>query len=96
VLGWGYAHEGLWHGDAAVTERFKDVQTLYTSADPAVVGALLRKYHVGYVYVGQIEAYTYYGNDPARRRAALARFARFGRVVYQARGVTIMRTSTAA
>jgi YYY domain-containing protein len=95
VLGWGYAHAGLWHGDAAVTERFKDVQALYTSADPAVVGALLRKYHVGYVYVGQIEAYTYDGNDPARLRAALLRFERFGRVVYQARGVTIIRTSTA-
>jgi uncharacterized membrane protein len=96
VLGWGYAHEGLWHGDAAVTERFKDVQTLYTSVDPAVVGALLRKYHVGYVYVGQIEAYTSYGNNPTRLHAALQRFERFGRVVYQASGVTIIRTSTAA
>jgi uncharacterized membrane protein len=60
------------------------VQTLYTSADPAVVGALLRKYHVGYVYVGQIEAYTYYGNDPVRLHAALARFGRVGRVIYKA------------
>src|SRR5579885_3514309 len=93
VLGMGYSHEGLWHGNDVVATRFKDVQTMYTSTDPGVVGALLRQYKVRYIYFGQIEAYTYYNSDPVRVSAALARFKSFGRVVYDADGVTIIRTN---
>ena len=93
VLGWGYSHEGLWHSNGEVARRFADVTTLYTSTNTQAVGALLRQYHVGYIYVGQVEAYTYYHNDPALLRAAIGRFNRFGTVVYTAGGVTIIRTS---
>jgi len=96
VLGSGGSHEGLWHNTPAtdvVGARFRDLQTLYTSADPGTVKTLLQKYNVRYIYLGQIEAYTYYGASQERVRAALARFKRFGAVVYNSGGVTIIRTS---
>ncbi len=95
VLGWGGSHEGLWHGADIVNARFRDLQTLYTSTDPAAIGALLRQYHVGYIYLGQIEAYTYYNNNHERVTAALDRFKRFGAVVYNDAkgGVTIIHTA---
>lgn len=96
VLGSGYSHEGLWHGDAVVATRFADVHKMFTSTDPAVIGALLHLYNVGYVYLGQVEAYTYYAGNPARVAAALARFKRFGTVAYSAGGVTIIRVSQRA
>jgi len=95
VLGWGGSHEGLWHGADIVSARFRDLQTLYISTDPATIGALLRQYHVGYIYLGQIEAYTYYGDNRERVTAALDRFKHFGAVVYHDAkgGVTIIRTA---
>jgi uncharacterized membrane protein len=93
VLGMGYSHEGLWHGDTVVGTRFKDVQTMYTGTDPSAIQSLLRQYNVRYIYFGQVEAYTYFNGDPARVSAALARLKRFGHVVYDAQGVTIIRTS---
>ena len=95
ILGSGGSHEGLWHGNDIVGARFRDLQTLYTSTDPAAIGALLRQYHVAYIYLGQIEAYTYYNNNRERVTAALDRFKRFGAVVYHDAkgGVTIIRTA---
>jgi uncharacterized membrane protein len=93
VLGLGYSHEGLWHGDDVVGKRFKDVQTMYTSTDPTTVEALLRQYGVRYIYFGQVEAYTYFNSDRERVSAALARLKSFGHVVYDAQGVTIIRTN---
>ncbi len=95
ILGSGGSHEGLWHGGDIVDARFRDLQTLYTSTDPTTIGALLRQYHVAYIYLGQIEAYTYYNNNHERVTAALDRFKRFGAVVYHDAkgGVTIIRTA---
>jgi len=96
ILGSGGSHEGLWHNtptDDVVGARFRDLQTLYTSADPTTIKTLLQKYNVGYLYLGQIEAYTYYGNSRERVGAALARFKKFGAVVYNEGGVTILRTT---
>ncbi len=98
ILGSGGSHEGLWHNTPTndiVGARFRALQTLYTSTDPAVTGALLRQYHVGYIYLGQIEAYTYYNNNHERVTAALDHFKRFGAVVYNDAkgGVTIIHTA---
>ena len=98
VLGSGGSHEGLWHNtpdNDVVGARFRDLQTLYSSADPGTVKALLQKYNVRYIYLGQLEAYTYYNNSQERVQAALARFKRFGSVVYNDAkgGVTIIRTA---
>ena len=37
VLGWGYSHEGLWHGDGVVSTRFTAVQTMYTTTNLATL-----------------------------------------------------------
>ena len=93
VLGWGYAHEGLWHGNDVVSTRFTAVQTMYTTTNLATLRALLSQYNVGYIYLGQIEAYTYYGNNPSAVSAAVERFRHIGHVVYSTHGVTIVRTA---
>ena len=41
--------------------RREAVQEIYASSDLAKVGELLRRYHVGYVYVGWLERQTYGG-----------------------------------
>ncbi|HEV2238744.1 MAG TPA: DUF2298 domain-containing protein [Ktedonobacterales bacterium] len=91
VLGWA-GHEVQWRvnwltrpGNAGELERRKAaVDQIYTSADPAVVGELLRRYHVRYVYVGPAERQQY----PA---ISMNRFAGLLQVVYHNADVTIYR-----
>lgn len=59
VLGW-YVHEWLWRGNTdKLNERAADIQTIYTSTDPAVIKPLLEKYHITYIYVGSLEREKY-------------------------------------
>ncbi|HKM00290.1 MAG TPA: DUF2298 domain-containing protein [Mobilitalea sp.] len=66
-LGW-YNHERLWKSepdtsDAEITamlnKRAEDIKTIYTSMDEATVSALLQKYKVSYIYVGELELNKY-------------------------------------
>ncbi len=55
ILGWG-GHEDQWRGSSEPRAgRFEDVNTLYQTTDMAAVQAILRKYGVTYIYVGEIE-----------------------------------------
>ncbi len=68
VLGWK-THEWLWQSwengglfadtgnvmPSIVTTRDADIRTIYTSDDPAEVGALVEKYDISYIYVGRLE-----------------------------------------
>ncbi|SHO50320.1 DUF2298 domain-containing protein [Anaerocolumna xylanovorans] len=55
VLGW-YVHEWLWHGNVAVlNQRIEDVKTLYTTADLQEAKAIIKEYHIKYIYVGKLE-----------------------------------------
>jgi YYY domain-containing protein len=91
VLGW-FGHEVQWRvnwlarpGNVGELERRKAaVDQIYTSADPAVVAGLLRRYQVRYVYVGQAERQQY----PALN---LGRYPALLQVVYQSADVTIYR-----
>ena len=62
VMGWE-THEWLWRSGAdfakpeIIGERQKDVQTIYTSNDIDEVKALLTKYDIDYIYVGDAERY---------------------------------------
>lgn len=59
ILGWPF-HESQWRGDASVfAGRENDVKTLYTSNDWVETEAILQKYHVRYVYVGNMEQAQY-------------------------------------
>lgn len=56
VMGWE-GHEVQWQHEPG--SRKADVQTLYTTADPAQARELLERYGVDYVVVGPIEQTTY-------------------------------------
>ena len=59
VQGW-YVHEWLWRGDPEeLTRRAEDIQKIYTSENEEEVRALLRKYHVEFIFVGSMERECY-------------------------------------
>ncbi len=89
VMGWA-GHEYQWRVNwldesdhaADFDRRGADIHTIYTSPDPQTVLALLARYQVTYLYVGNLEEATYAGSD-------LGRFRRFLPVVYCVDGVTV-------
>ncbi len=57
VMGWS-DHEGEERYGEEVGVRVGDVQTIYATTDPNQALALIHKYHVQYVYLGQLERAT--------------------------------------
>ncbi len=59
VEGW-YVHEWLWRGDTDdLNQKKAEIETIYTSTDEEEVWGLLSKYHVEYIFVGQMEWESY-------------------------------------
>jgi uncharacterized membrane protein len=58
IVGWG-SHETQQRYPDEIYPRQNDVLTIYTVKDPALVLPLLHRYHVRYVYQGQIECLAY-------------------------------------
>jgi YYY domain-containing protein len=81
VIGW-LGHEIQW-GRRPGT-RWDDVRAIYTTRDISEARRLLHRYHVEYVFVGQLER----SDFPA---PGLAKFARLGRVAYRAGPTEIYR-----
>jgi YYY domain-containing protein len=86
VLGW-VGHERQWRGgDSAAREelepRRQAVQTIYETTDIEEARTLLERYHVDYVYVGELERRAYDAKQ-------LAKFDRLGTVVFEQGDVTI-------
>jgi len=55
VLGWP-GHESQWRGsDQELSGRNADIETLYTSANWQTALAIIQKYNIRYVYVGELE-----------------------------------------
>ncbi len=73
----------------AVHERLRDVERGYSTSDPREALAVLRKYDVSYVYVGELERLYY----PAEGLATLVAMEQQGALTtaYEAEGVTIYR-----
>ncbi len=68
VLGWAN-HEGLWRGDhRAVDERRRHIQLIYSATSLDDASALLERYRVRYIVVGELERKDHPG-------AGLAKFA---------------------
>src|SRR5262249_53075323 len=59
VLGWEHHVKQRGNPEAEVDARRQAVQDIYKSTDLAKVERLLRRYHVGYVYVGWLERDSY-------------------------------------
>lgn len=59
VLGWT-VHEWLWRGTYDIpAPRIDEVKTIYESTDIKKTVSLLKKYHVSYVYIGELEMQKY-------------------------------------
>ena len=73
----------------AVHARLRDVERAYSTSDPREALAVLRKYDVSYVYVGELERLYY----PPEGLATFAAMAQEGTLTtaYESAGVTIYR-----
>ncbi len=72
VLGWDYHVKQRGNSESEIEARRAAVQAIYANPEPARVAGLLKRYRVGYVYVGWLEKKTYpaaglqkFRNDPA-------------------------------
>jgi uncharacterized membrane protein len=54
-------HEGLWRDSDfdSYNERIFDIESIYTSEDPAYVSDILQKYNVEYIVIGKLERSKY-------------------------------------
>ena len=68
VLGWGN-HESQQRYPDQVWARQAQVTNFYATADPAVAQSFLKDYHVGYVYLGQMELTCYTANSAGQCQA---------------------------
>jgi uncharacterized membrane protein len=82
VLGWPQHEYRLQDTWEPLTERHKDVETAYNTTSLAEAKAILDKYNVQYVYVGDFERETY-------SEAGLAKFVGLGKIVFRQDKVTI-------
>ena len=62
IAGWQWHQEQQrWDYQWAIRERIQDIDLIYETIDPEEALSLLRKYDVGYVYVGELERISYPG-----------------------------------
>lgn len=80
VLGWGN-HEGQWRDGALQGTRAADIELLYTTNDWFTAREIIARYHIRYIYVGNLERNTYRVNEE--------KFNRFAKPVFQMGTVTI-------
>jgi len=59
VVGWDYHVKQRGNSEAEIESRKRAVETMYSTPDVARAEALLKRYRVGYVYVGWLERKTY-------------------------------------
>jgi YYY domain-containing protein len=59
VLGWEHHVKQRGNPESEVETRRADIERIFSSSDTRGVSETLRKYHVGYVYVGALERQTY-------------------------------------
>lgn len=57
IIGWD-GHESQQRDDPTLSRRVADTRTLYTSASPAPIAAVIARYHVRYIVVGEVERLT--------------------------------------
>ena len=87
VLGWDF-HEQQWRGNYDEPgKRIPDIEKIYKSLDRNVVAALLDKYEIQYVYVGDLERAKYSLQTPM-----IDKFGRFMDLAYDQGGVRIYQT----
>ncbi|MDQ2869129.1 MAG: DUF2298 domain-containing protein [Acidobacteriota bacterium] len=89
VLGWDYHVQQRGNPPARIEERRAAVAEIYSSPKASAAEALLRRYHVGYVYVGSLERKTYPAAGLAKFRMAKDLF----QVAYENPEATVYRVA---
>jgi uncharacterized membrane protein len=83
VLGWGN-HEGQWRDDALQGSRAQDMETLYTSNDWITTQDIINRYHIRYIFVGNLERSTYRVNEEKFNRFLQPVFQQGNTIIYEA------------
>jgi uncharacterized membrane protein len=87
VLGWGN-HEGQWRDQALQGTRQADIETFFTTNDWPTTQAIIDRYDIRYIFVGNLERSTYRVNEE--------KFNRFLKPVFQQGNVIIYEASSLA
>lgn len=75
VLGWT-VHEWLWRGSYDIpAPRIEEIKQMYEVEDRKQTKDLLKKYHVQYIFLGELERQKYTVNEE--------KFEKLGKVIYQ-------------
>ncbi len=74
VLGWDYHVKQRGNAESDIEARRQAVRSIYTNPESARVEPLLKRYNVGYVYVGWLERKTYPADGLRKFRADKALF----------------------
>ncbi|MCL5256885.1 MAG: DUF2298 domain-containing protein [Chloroflexi bacterium] len=97
VLGWAN-HEGVWRAgqsgiDAELNQREQDIDTIYSTTDLNLARSLLAKYHVQYVFVGDVERGLRGSSTEMKHYPpeGLAKFSSLGEVVFHEGGTYVYR-----
>jgi uncharacterized membrane protein len=85
LIGWVGHEEQMRYNPELTGSRVRDADRIFSTEDLAEAGALIRKYRIRYVYVGDIEKKSY-------PLPGLEKFARFMDIVYDREGVVIYRS----
>lgn len=82
-MGWSN-HEGLWRGhDQTVSARQQDVTRIYNAPTLEEIAALLDRYHVQYVVVGEVERKDYQARGLEKFAQLKVAFSQGGTTIYQ-------------
>lgn len=89
ILGW-LGHEDQWRGGKCVPcqGRFEDVGRLYQTTDVTEMRAILSKYGVTYIYVGNLERDLYGAAGMEKFKTLQVGYASGTVTIYRAKGVT--------
>lgn len=80
VFGWP-GHESQWRDASLQGSRLQDLEILYSTNDWNATQEIINRYHIRYIFVGNLERSTYHVNEE--------KFNRFLKPVFQQGGVTI-------
>jgi YYY domain-containing protein len=64
IIGWEYENSVFRHNLPLLKQRQNDTSALYQEGNPSTVERIIQRYHVQYIYVGQLECLQYGTQDP--------------------------------
>ena len=82
VLGWGN-HEGQWREQSLQGSRNDDIKTLYSTPDWLTAQAIIDRYNIRYIFVGNLERTSYQVNEDKFMRFLKPVFQQGNTVIYE-------------